>query len=129
MVHPICLLAVYYVPGNKEWIHHSPTGAREREHTFFTRCGIYELTGSAEGHSWWPQGDLKTPRHASLLVGTQSQVSVTPSSNLAQIASQSAQGVASISPQESRLDRGQVEGGPGWCGVGQRAIKTTWGGA
>lgn len=47
MVHPIYLLAVYYEPGNEEWVHHSPTGARESEHTSFSWSGIFELTGLA----------------------------------------------------------------------------------
>lgn len=112
MVHPVHLPNLYEVPGNAEWWHPSPTGAGERAHTW---CAFYELTCPTERHSWWPwERGFKTTRDGSLLIGTQSQFPVIPSSNPAQLASQSSQGMASVSPQESRVGRGQVAGGQGW---------------
>ena len=71
---------------------------------------LTRLRGTVSGH----RKDLKTPRDASLLVGTQSQVSGTPSFNPVRIASQSSQGMALVSRQESRLGSGRVAGGLGW---------------
>lgn len=68
-----------------------------------------------------------TSRNSSSLIGTQSQVPGAPSSTSTHVVSQSSQGMARISAQESRPGRGQVAGGLRWQSAGQINIKTTWG--